>query len=181
MKSSKQDDQSSAATDTGFTTRKAAESDLHAVMRLLEETKQHLQSNGIFQWDENYPTLDDIEADVRNQTLYLCLLNEGIVGFFVLDPASVPEYSEGNWRYSDLSYSVLHRLCIDPDYQGQGLGTKAVLAAESILREGGIEVLRLDAFSKNLVALRLYEKLEYIRVGELYAEPGSFIMFEKKL
>jgi len=164
-----------------FSIRKASESDLPTVMKLLEEVKLHLTGIGIHQWDENYPTGEDVETDIGNQSLYLCLLDERIIGFFVLDSQAIPEYLTGNWQHTELPYFVLHRLCISPGFQGQGLGTKAVLAAESILREQGIAVLRLDAFSKNPAALRLYEKLGYTRAGEIASELGAFIMFEKKL
>jgi ribosomal protein S18 acetylase RimI-like enzyme len=53
--------------------------------------------------------------------------------------------------------------------------------AEDTLRSEGIEAVRLDAFSQNPAALRLYEKRGYEKVGEVTFRKGRFYLFEKKL
>ena len=52
---------------------------------------------------------------------------------------------------------------------------------EDILRTRGIETIRLDAFSLNPIALKMYEKLGYQRVGEVTWRKGLFYLFEKKI
>lgn len=52
---------------------------------------------------------------------------------------------------------------------------------EEYLRNKGIECVRLDAFSKNPSALRMYEKIGYRRSGEIYWRKGLFYLYEKKL
>jgi predicted GNAT family acetyltransferase len=39
----------------------------------------------------------------------------------------------------------------------------------------------LDAFSLNPFALRLYEKIGYVRVGEANWRKGLFYLYEKKI
>ncbi len=50
-----------------------------------------------------------------------------------------------------------------------------------MLRDRGIESVRLDAFSLNPYALRMYEGLGYKKVGEANWRKGLFYLFEKNL
>jgi ribosomal protein S18 acetylase RimI-like enzyme len=44
-----------------------------------------------------------------------------------------------------------------------------------------IDTVRLDAFSHNPAALKLYRRLNYCEVGFVDFRKGRFILFEKKL
>jgi ribosomal protein S18 acetylase RimI-like enzyme len=74
---------------------------------------------------------------------------------------------------------VLHRLCLNIKYQNKGFGTKIMLYIEDYLKNNGISSIRLDAFSKNPIALRLYNKLGYKKAGEANWRKGLFFLFEK--
>jgi ribosomal protein S18 acetylase RimI-like enzyme len=54
-----------------------------------------------------------------------------------------------------------------------------MLYIEDYLKSKNINSIRLDAFSKNLIALRLYNKLGFKKVGEVNFRKGLFILFEK--
>jgi len=164
-----------------FKVRKAIESDLSAVVAILKKAIRNMIDNGIYQWDEIYPTEKDIESDIEDDSLYLCIDDDKIVAFFALNRYQDPEYSEGHWQYEEVPYSVVHRLCVDPDFQGKGIGAQAMFVIENIIKNDGKEAVRLDAFSKNPAALRLYEKLGYSKVGEIRFRKGLFFLFEKKL
>jgi ribosomal protein S18 acetylase RimI-like enzyme len=56
-----------------------------------------------------------------------------------------------------------------------------MLMIEELLREKGVESIRLDAFSLNPVALGMYNRLGYKKVGEVIWRKGLFYLFEKKL
>ena len=76
---------------------------------------------------------------------------------------------------------VLHRLCINTKYQNKGFGPRTMLYIEKYLKNKGIDSIRLDAFSKNSIALRLYNKLGYKIVGEANWRKGLFYLFKKTL
>lgn len=52
---------------------------------------------------------------------------------------------------------------------------------ESTFLGNGIQAVRLDAFSLNPYALRLYERLGYRKTGEVTFRKGVFYLYEKEL
>ena len=89
------------------------------------------------------------------------------------------EYANGN--FEDDNYAVVHRLCVDPEYQNQKIGYRTMMMIESLLKEQGISSIRLDAFSKNPFSLKMYEKLGYKNIGSAQWRKGLFYLYEKKL
>ena len=53
--------------------------------------------------------------------------------------------------------------------------------AEERARELGFRTLRLDAFTENPAAVRLYDRLGYRRAGFVRLRKGLFHVFEKAL
>ena len=52
---------------------------------------------------------------------------------------------------------------------------------EKTLKAQGIEAVRLDAFTKNPYALKLYERCGYHNVGMAHWRKGDFYLMEKYL
>ena len=91
------------------------------------------------------------------------------------------EYQNGMWLYPDANYYVIHRLCVSSHFQKQGIGTRTVQHIEEQAKNIGAETIRLDAFTLNPHALKLYEKLGYREVGIANFRKGKFYLMEKKL
>lgn len=64
------------------------------------------------------------------------------------------------------SIGVLWALRILPCFQGMGLGTRLVHAAERVVREAGQAVVEVGVERTNEAARRLYERLGYALAGE---------------
>ena len=92
-----------------------------------------------------------------------------------------PEYELGAWDHTEGDFCVLHRLCVNPAMQGRGLARQAMARMEKNALEQGFDSVRLDVFSQNLHAQRLYEKLGYRRTGEVRFRKGIFYLMEKGL
>jgi hypothetical protein len=56
-----------------------------------------------------------------------------------------------------------------------------MIMIEELLRKEGIQSIRLDAFSLNPYALKMYGALGYQKVGETNWRKGLFYLLEKKL
>ena len=161
--------------------RQAVISDLPDVLTLFSHATQSMIENGIFQWDDVYPDGQILKDDITGGKMYLYIIDHKLAAAFTINRISDPEYIDGRWKYPEHSASIIHRLCVRPDCQNGGIGTKAVIAAERILKDNGIISVRLDAFPQNPAALRMYQKLGYTNVGTIHLRKGAFYLYEKLL
>ena len=161
--------------------RKADEADLTDVMTLRDRCVDDMLRRGIEQWDDIYPTLEWFTADVSAGSLHIASVDNQIVGAFALNEKQDPEYVEVPWTFVDERVAVVHRLMVDPSAQGRGIARKLMRHAELLAAELGFGAVRLDAFTLNPQALRLYASLGYRDAGGVQLRKGVFRCFEKRL
>ncbi len=107
--------------------RRAAAKDLSAVADLYDIGRQTMyQQNNTFQWNENYPLLEDAVADYERCGLFVVTedeTSEEIIGCFSLLAGPDDAYTniaEGSW-INDFDYVVIHRVAVK--YTGRGIAT----------------------------------------------------------
>jgi len=161
--------------------RKAELNDFKSVFDVYTLAIQVMKDMGIDQWDEIYPGEDIIIKDIKNQHMYIGEIDNQIASIVVLNNEYDEEYKEADWKYKDSSFLIVHRLCVNPSFQGKGIGRQTMLLVEKKLSQEGIETIRLDAFSLNPVALKMYNSLGYEKVGEVTWRKGLFYLFEKRI
>jgi ribosomal protein S18 acetylase RimI-like enzyme len=161
--------------------RKANLEDLNNVINIYKNAIEVMEDNGIHQWDNIYPNEEILNEDILSNHMFLCELENQIASVFVLNQDCDEEYTNGTWQYKEASFFVIHRLCVNPVFQGKGIGTRTMLLIEKFLRNKNIETIRLDAYSLNPIALKMYEQLGYKRVGEANWRKGLFYLYEKKI
>lgn len=154
-------------------------SDLETVCDIVGRAVEKMQKQGIDQWDELYPVYDDFKSDIENEEMYLVKNDGKIVSLFVLSKEIAPEYQDGAFEYRGDNYIVVHRLCVDPDIQGQGIGSKTVALINELAKQQSYQAIWLDAFSENPYALKMYEHNGYNCVGEVMFRKGRFYLYEK--
>lgn len=149
--------------------RKGQVEDITSIITLTKSCGRFLREAGIDQWDENYPTIEIIAADIEKDELF-CLEEEGqLKAIIVLNEIQDPEYAEMNWLTDAESKNlVVHRLAVDPKFQGQGLARRMMDFAENFAKEHAYDSIRLDTFSQNLRNQRFYTNRNYTKVGEVY-------------
>jgi RimJ/RimL family protein N-acetyltransferase len=155
--------------------------DLNNIVKIFKTAIENMIKNDIFQWDEIYPNENVLINDIRKKQMYKVIIDNNIISIFVLNKEYDNEYSNGIWEYNGNNFMVLHRLCVNIEYQNKGFGTKTMIRTEEYLKNNGIESIRLDTFSKNKSALKLYEKLGYKKTGEANWRKGLFYLLEKVL
>lgn len=161
--------------------RPATPDDLDALVALYAAAAQDMRDHGIDQWDEYYPDREILSEDVESGNMVLGLLDGALACAYVVNRDYDPEYASGAWAHAQGRFCVLHRLCVNPAMQGKGLARQAMARMEKTAREQGFDSVRLDVFSQNLHAQRLYEGLGYRRTGEVRFRKGSFYLMEKAL
>jgi ribosomal protein S18 acetylase RimI-like enzyme len=162
--------------------RRAHADDLPRLGVLLQECVAGMRAEGIDQWDEVYPTVETLRADVDAGSLYVAsAAGHPIAGAFVIDERQEPEYADVPWTVRAARVGVVHRLMIHPRCQGRGLGPFLMRFAELRARQLGYRALRLEAFTSNPRSLRLYAGLGYRDAGPVTFRKGLFRCFEKDL
>lgn len=159
----------------------ASISDIPELMALFQAATRSMDEQGIYQWDEIYPDRQILLEDIEQGIMEIGLLTDQIAVAFALEECAEGDYEEADWRYPAERIVVLHRLCVHPAFQGQGIARGAMDHLEQRVRERGISTIRLDAFSKNPTALKLYESRGYEKAGEIVYRKGLFYLYEKKL
>ncbi len=161
--------------------RLAAEADCPVLARILRDCVAAMRHEGIEQWDEIYPTERHLAEDIRAESLYVACTGAGdVVGTVVLNEHQEPEYATVPWL-SEARPLVVHRVMVDPARQRQGIAQALMMFAERHARTAGYGSIRLDAFTLNPRALRLYERLGYAARGTVRLRKGLFWCFEKVL
>ena len=161
--------------------RKATLENLYEIMELIKSAIINMNQAKIYQWDEIYPDEATIKYDIENNDLFIGIVDGKIAVIYVINNSCDKEYNNGDWQYPDTEYRIIHRLCVHPDFQNNGIGKITMEYIESKLSKAGIESIRLDAFNKNSYALKLYKNLGYKIVGYADWRMGRFYLMEKFL
>jgi GNAT superfamily N-acetyltransferase len=161
--------------------RPATLEDMPAVYALFKGAIDRMNQTGILQWDEIYPAPANLNADLAAGQLYVAEIDGGAVAAAVaLSEDCHPDYQTAAWQGGEPCL-IVHRLCVSPDYQGQGIARAVMLWVEKWAKANGYADIRLDAFSQNPYALRMYDRLGYVKRGEALWRKGLFYLMEKPL
>lgn len=121
--------------------RLAKETDIDKICSLVEKAVKKMESQQIFQWDSLYPTQADFLNDIQKQQLFIGMSDNDISVIYALSQIprgnkdSDKEYKNGAWKYPDSEYRIIHRLCVNPEYQNRGIAKITLLHIEKELQE----------------------------------------------
>ena len=166
-----------------MTIEKGKPSEELEIFDLLKACAQHLKYHKIFQWNENYPTIEHVNRDLVSNSLYCLKKDNIIIGIIVIDENQSPEYQGVNWKYNSDKVLIIHRLAIKPSSQKGGLGKKLMDFALDYAINSNYTSIRLDAYSGNARIIKFYTNRNYKQRGEIlfpYREL-PFYCFEKEL
>lgn len=160
--------------------RLATQDDMSDLCTIISTSVDRLRSNGIYQWDNLYPSRSIIETDISMGVLYVIQDSNSIspVGLITLDEDQDTSYEAIDWS-DDGAPLVVHRLTIHPEHHGKGLASQMMLFAENRASSLGYTSIRLDAFMENKIACTLYERRGYVCHGTFKNRMGLFNCYEK--
>ncbi|MAU71268.1 MAG: GNAT family N-acetyltransferase [Pseudozobellia sp.] len=148
--------------------RKAKLSEIPQILVLTNACAQHMIKNGIFQWNEHYPSRAAFEADIDRGELYLLVIEEEIIGTIVVSTLMDEEYLPIEWLTENGRNIYIHRLGVHPNRQGKGYAQQMMQFAENHARDNGFISVRLDTFSQNARNQRFYEKRGFQKLGDIF-------------
>jgi ribosomal protein S18 acetylase RimI-like enzyme len=78
---------------------------------------------------------------------------------------------------------IIHRLSVHPEFQGKGVAKEILKFIEACAFENNYSSIRLDAYSGNERALKLYENFGYKKAGQfMYPKRDlPFYCYEKNI
>lgn len=164
--------------------RKARLTEVDILKKITEACAEDMRSNGIFQWNENYPSSKVIKRDVAANNMYVYLKEDKIVGCVMFSDAMDSFYRDISWLTPHKKQLYVHRLAVHPQYQKKGIARELMDFGEKMAVEKGCLSVRLDTFSKNLRNNRFYKARNYQQVGTIYFKqksPYPFYCLEKLL
>ncbi len=161
--------------------RPARPEDMDAVENLFRDAIASMQAQGIDQWDEQYPDRDVMDADQAAGTLWIFEKSGELAVVVTLNEDAYCEYAKIPWRHAEVRPLLVHRLCVRADLQGRGIARSVMLWVERHASEQGYGAIRLDTFTENRSAIRLYEGLGYEYVAAMTARKGRFPCYEKRI
>ena len=159
--------------------QKASFDNVSEIMGLIQGAILNMEKHGIYQWDKLYPTEEVIVNDISNGELYIGKVEDIIAVIYVINKSYDVEYHNGDWQYPNAEYRIIHRLCVHPEYQQKGIAKKTMKHIEAEFRQCNIEAIRLDVFSENPYALKLYQNMGFIKTGHADWRKGRFYLMEK--
>jgi ribosomal protein S18 acetylase RimI-like enzyme len=163
---------------------KAQLNQLEDIVSMYRKATRGLNRQGIEQWNEEYPTTEQLRKDIESGNMHLLMENGKIAASVVLDEQEDPEYKRIDWADDEGRWLVVHRLCVHPDWQGRGLSKRMIREIERFAKEKGYTSIRLDTMLKNEKAVNLYDSQGYERRGTMRLEEFDnelFMAFEKPL
>ena len=136
-------------------------------MALVRRVVPLMQAAGNLQWDDQYPTEHVFARDIELGQLWVAEQEAGVLsGVAAITTHQEPEYAQVGWDIREPAI-VPHRLAVDPAYRGAGIGSALMQQAETVARQRGISLLRVDTSMENVMAQRLYARLGYTLAGEI--------------
>ena len=142
-------------------------SDLNQLFQIYVNGKTDLEKSGIYQWTNNYPTRSIIESDLKKDVLFVLKNGKEIIGAINISEEQEPEYETINWEFDNSKILVIHRLVIDPKYQGKGYARILMDYAEKFASKNNYSSIRLDAYSQNKRVIKFYNKRKYFIRGNV--------------
>lgn len=161
--------------------RPAEESDIDAICSLVGRAIDFMEEKQIFQWDKEYPSREVFAEDISKCELFVGTLDGDIAVLYTINRECDSEYDKCCWKYTDCEYRIIHRLCVDPNYQNRGIAKNTLKHIEVELKNSNVEAIRLDVFSNNPSALALYLNSGYEKAGFADWRMGKFFLMEKHL
>jgi ribosomal protein S18 acetylase RimI-like enzyme len=163
--------------------RQATLRDVDSVMALVRRVVPLMRASGNLQWDDHYPNAGVFERDIELDQLWLAEIDGQIAGVAAITSDQEPEYANVGWDIHETAI-VVHRLAVDPVFQGKGVAVALMEQAEAVARERGIVALRVDTNTQNQITQRLFPKLGYELAGEIslsFRAGLRFLCYEKRL
>lgn len=162
--------------------RVATTQDLPYILKIKEKVVPIMQASGNMQWSDKYPDEEKFTEDLKDAALYVYEEDMIIKGFAVVDNKHPYPYDDIPWELTRADSRALHRMAVDPDFQGQGIASRMMEGLETRLIEAGIRGIHTDTSLENKKMQYQFEKNCYEYKGRLNLDENLddwYVAYEK--
>lgn len=150
-------------------------------MKVLADARTFQYSQGFRQWEEWYPDIPTIEADIRSGNARVFVEDNDILGYCMLAFGDPSYDTLGDiWRHHG-PYGVIHRLALSSQSRGRKLTTLIFPIIEEEYLRAGISILRVDTGEENLIMQHILLRQGYHPLGLHHFSWGPRLTYEKLL
>jgi ribosomal protein S18 acetylase RimI-like enzyme len=129
-------------------------------------------------WDEEYPSMINILADIEMKSLY-CVIDH--TGKIIAAVAAGPfdELNDLIWDSRMENPCELARIGVHPSFQKSGIASKLLGEVLQDCKRRGYDGMRFLVSKTNYNALALYRKFGFQEVGEVFRYGHDFYCYNK--
>ncbi len=135
---------------------------------------------GLADWNEYYPSMDNIEFDIERGNLFVMMDREDIIAAISIDEDDEVAQLK-NWSRELEPAGELSRVCVRKDHQNQGIARVMMEYAFAQLRSRGCRGVHILVREKHKIALKSYSHLGYRPVGKCRLFEKEFLCFEREV
>ena len=129
----------------------ASENNLDEIMHLYKKVIKTTFTT----WDENYPSRELIEGDIKSQEFYVIKSKDKIVAVSFLGSK---EKDTEKWCVELKKPMGIARICVAPECQGKGIGAFLVKSLVQKAKSLGADGMHFHVEISNISAMKMYEK-----------------------
>lgn len=141
--------------------RKGKMQDIEELAALYDELNDYLETHINYPgWRKGiYPVRKDAEQGIRENSLFVALEDDQIIGTVILRHQPEPGYELVDWHnsfdYKDIF--VIYTFAIHPLFLRHGIGKEMIKFVLDYAAKMEMKAVRLDVYEKNVPAISLYE------------------------
>lgn len=140
--------------------------DLDQIDELAQKVINDMNQNHIPQWTLDYPRIAHFREDIIQKRLYAIKYNNKIVGVVVITKENDEPYKTiQTWKKAHSL--AIHRLLVDPDYQGKGIASMFMMYAKQKAIQEGYESIKIDTHPENYKMRMFLIKQQFIEIDYL--------------
>lgn len=163
--------------------QKARAEHIDALVALYADARAAIARFGINQWQDGYPRVTDIAADIAREELWIGLTGEridcaaallcGRPGESSVDP-TYDHIESGAWlTCTRTKYAAVHRVACSSLARGSGAASQMIDYVAALAREKGKLSLRIDTHEGNLAMRKFLAKNGFTYCGVIHLASGD--------
>lgn len=169
--------------NASFTFRPAELSDVDRIWQIICQAKEQMKRLGSQQWQDGYPTPQDITRDIEREYAYVLCEKGKIVAYGAIVFEGEPAYeaiTDGDWLNDGL-YVVVHRLAVADEAKRRGIATRFMREVEALSFTERVYQFRVDTNFDNYYMHKMLARLGFTYCGKVRYERGERLAYQKDM